>query len=200
MVRRTSLILTLAIAFFTPVAIELTHAAAADEVTPPPVPLNLQVPAGQQPFLIGHAYGTQNYICLPSGSRAAWSFLGPQATLFNEANEQLTTHFLSPNPWENGTPRATWQHSQDTSTVWAVAVASSTDPDYVAEGAIPWLLLRMVGTQYDAASGGKLAKTAFIHRVNTAGGTAPASGCTNAKDVGKRVLVPYTTDYIFYRE
>ncbi len=47
--------------------------------------------------------------------------------------------------------------------------------------------------------GGKLARTTFIQRVNTAGGVAPA-GCAASTDVGKKALVPYTTDYIFYRE
>jgi hypothetical protein len=36
--------------------------------------------------------------------------------------------------------------------------------------------------------------------VNTAGGIAPAAGCSAAADVGKKALVPYTTDYIFYRD
>ena len=42
----------------------------------PAVPANLEVPAGHSVFLVGHASGTQNYICLPSDrSVAAWRFL-----------------------------------------------------------------------------------------------------------------------------
>jgi hypothetical protein len=41
--------------------------AQADRVTPPAVPANIQVPAGSKAFLAGHAVGTQDYICLPSG-------------------------------------------------------------------------------------------------------------------------------------
>ncbi len=48
----------------------------------------------------------------------------PEATLFSDQGEQLTTHFFSPNPFgfgpspfETGIVRATWQDSQDTSTV-----------------------------------------------------------------------------------
>ncbi len=175
------------------------HAAAPDDVAPPPVPASLEVPAGHKPFLIGRAEGTQAYICLPSGSGVSWTFLGPQATLFNGRSEQIVTHFLSPNPVENGAARATWQHSRDTSTVWAAAIASSSDPNYVAPGAIPWLLLEVVGAQHGPAWGDKLTRTAFIQRVNTAGGIAPAAGCTAAADIGTRALVPYTTDYIFYR-
>ena len=108
----------LAVAF----TVSLPQPARADHVTPPPVPANIQVPAGNKVFLKGHAVGTQNYICLPSGSGFAWTFFGPQATLFNDDDEQqIITHFLSPNPDESGTPRATWQHSRDTSTVWAMS-------------------------------------------------------------------------------
>jgi len=49
----------------------------------------------------------------------------PQATLFNDQLKQVTTHFFSPNPFEN-VIRATWQHSRDTSTVWGRVIGSST--------------------------------------------------------------------------
>ena len=61
------------------------------------------------------ATGTQNYICLPTGSGFEWAFVGPQATLFNDDDRQIITHFLSPNLEEKDKPRATWQHSGDTS-------------------------------------------------------------------------------------
>ena len=93
--------------------------AYAQRQTPPPVPDPIQVPAGQRLFLAGHAYGYQNYICLPSGAGFAWTLFGPQATLFHNDARQMMTHFLSPNPDEAGTLRATWQHSVDTSAVWA---------------------------------------------------------------------------------
>jgi hypothetical protein len=54
--------------------------------------------------------GTQDYICLPSG----WTFFGPQATLFNERDEQIITHFLSPNPFEPGTPPRATRHLRGT--------------------------------------------------------------------------------------
>ena len=99
------------------------HLAHAARVTPPPVPDSIQVPDGNRAFLEGHAVGTQNYICLPSGSGVAWILFGPQATLFNDEDKQIITHFLSPNPDEADTLRVTWQHSRDTSAVWAMAIA-----------------------------------------------------------------------------
>jgi hypothetical protein len=173
--------------------------AAGDRLTPPRVPAQLAVPGGYTLFSIAYATGTQNYICLPAGTGVTWAFLGPQATLFDTRGEQVMTHFLSGNPDENQTARATWQHSRDTSAVWAVAIASYDQPDFVEDGAIPWLLLRVVGSQYGPGWGDRLLRTAFIQRVNTSGGVAPAEGCATAGDIGKRVLVPYSTEYAFYR-
>jgi len=169
------------------------------DIPPPNVPIKLEVEAGNTPFLIAGAAGTQNYVCLPSATGVKWTLFGPQATLFDAQGEQILTHFLSSNPDEGGTPRATWQHSQDTSSVWAMAIADSSDPNYVAAGAIPWLLLRVVGKADGPTGGGKMTQTTFIQRVNTAGGVAPAAGCHAPKDIGKKMLVPYTTDYVFYR-
>ena len=89
--------------------VAMTIAARAEaQVTPPPVPANLEVEKGNTPFLVGHAVGTQNYICLLAPKGFAWTFFGPQATLFGDDGQQITTHFLSANPDENGTLRPTW--------------------------------------------------------------------------------------------
>ena len=173
--------------------------ASAQRVEVPPVPGTIQVPAGNRAFLLGHAVGTQNYLCLPSTSGFSWTLVGPQATLFNEDDEQLTTHFLSPNPRESGLARATWQHSRDTSSVWARAIATSSDPDFVAPGAIPWLLLQVVGAAKGPDGGDRLTAATYLHRVNTVGGMAPSTGCAVSTDVGARAFAPYLADYIFYK-
>ena len=190
------------------IAAGLTSSAATAQtfsLNPPAVPAGLAVPQGNTLFLKGSAVGTQNYICKPSGSGFAWTLFGPQATLFvtlpwigGDIRQQIMTHFLSANPVEGGTPRATWQSSLDTSVVWARAIANSNDPAFVAPGAIPWLLLEVVGSQHGPAGGGSLVPTTYIQRVNTSEGIAPAAGCTQAT-VGNTVLVPYTTDYYFYK-
>jgi Protein of unknown function (DUF3455) len=184
----------------TALAIAAPFAAMAADVIPPAVPGIIAVPQGSSAFLIGHAVGTQQYVCLPSGAVAKWVLFGPQATVFDEDGEQIMTHFLSPNPAENSTPpRATWQDSGNTSAVWAVKEEESDDPQFVEPGAIKWFRLRAVGTQLGTGSGERLAKTKFIHRVNTSGGVAPAGECAAAGDVGKTKLVPYTADYVFYK-
>ena len=118
----------LLIACATALAVAFTVSLPQPAHAADPVPTNIQVPAGNKAFLDGHAVGTQNYICLPSGTGFAWTFFGPQATLFDDDDEQVITHFLSPNPDEGGTPRATWQHSQDTSAVWAMSIAVLLHP------------------------------------------------------------------------
>src|SRR5262245_21043592 len=180
------------------VAIALGQPVFAETLVVPPAPHILQPPAGNVPFLKGHAIGTQNYVCLPSATGFAWTFFAPQATLFitiefsgQTIQQQITTHFLSPNPNENGTPRATWQSSVDSSAVWGRSIMSSNDSNFVAPGAIPWLLLQVVGTRTGPSGGAFFTQTTFIHRLNTSGGIAPLAGCSSAADVGAINLVPY---------
>jgi len=192
--------------------------AASNRVTPPPVPANIQVPEGSKAFLVGHGVGTQNYICLPSAASAsgvAYVLFTPEATLFNDDSKEVITHFFSPNPFENNTNpalvaagpiRATWQHSRDSSTVWAKVDqnpdgtnASSTDPAFVKQGAVAWLRLKVVGFENGPTGGDVLTKTTFIQRLSTVGGVAPSTGCISSTDVGNQAFVPYTADYFFYK-
>ena len=96
--------------------------AHAQNVTPPPTPTLITPPAGNSAFLVGHALGTQGYVCLPTvpgASTASWTVNAarPEATLFLSPlgqNFQIITHFLSPNE-KPSTPQpvpfgnATWQ-------------------------------------------------------------------------------------------
>ena len=164
------------------------------------VPEAIEVPAGYSLFFSAAAVGSQNYICLPAGNGVRWQFVAPQATLFDAApnRQQLTTHFLSANPKEDGLPRPTWQHSMDSSRVWGLASASSKDPNFVDANAIPWLLVEVVGAKRGPGGGSFLGGTAYIQRVNTSGGLAPSTGCSNSLDIGRLALVPYTAAYLFY--
>jgi hypothetical protein len=195
----------LLIAYVTALVVAFTMArpqpAHAAEITPPPVPANIQVPAGNKLFFVGHAVGTQNYVCRPVDGGVKFTLFTPQATLFDE-DDQVTTHYFSPNPKEGGAIRASWQHSKDTSAIWGRAMDghSSSDPAYVAPGAIPWLLVTVVGAQDGPTGGDKLTKTTFIQRVNTTGGMAPSTGCASPADIGNQAFVPYTADYFFYKQ
>jgi hypothetical protein len=195
--------LVLACAFGT-----VTHAAA--QVTPPPTPTDIAVPAGNSAFLVGHAFGSQGYTCLPTNAGGtAWNPTArPEATLFTDLfgqQFQIITHFQSIN--ENPKPgivpplsgNATWQGSLDSSRVWAVKVKgidAGTDPASCPNsGSIQCLLLQSVGNKKGPTGGNLLFKTTFIQRLNTAGGAVPTTACT----VGQTQLVPYTADYYFFR-
>ena len=179
-----------------PVAASAQHGGRIDV---PEVPAILVVEDGNVPFLQTRAYGTQNYFCAPKAAPAtgvAWKPYGPQATLYTpNAPMQVATHFLSPNPEEQDAPRATWMHSHDGSAVWAALAQQAPSPT----GAINWLLLKKVGSSEGPIGGSLMAQTTFVHRLNTEGGVAPAAGCATSEDLGKIALVPYRTDYFFYR-
>lgn len=177
----------------------LAHAKHNIEV--PSVPAVLAVPAGHEAFAVGHAEGSQNYVCLPVGNTYAWTFFGPQATLFDDDEKQTFTHFLSMAP--DAAARPTWQHSKDSSRAWGSVLATATsvsEPGFVEAGAIPWLLLAVVATEEGPSGGDKLTQAKYIHRIDTSGGVAPVAGCAVLADIGKKALVPYSTDYYFYRE
>jgi hypothetical protein len=185
-------------------------ASAANTITVPAVPQNIVVDAtANKVFFVGHATGTQNYVCQPSGSGVAFVLFTPQATLFDDYGQQVITHFFSPNPKENNTNpavvsdgaiRATWQF-KDTSSVWAKVNTgdASTDQNFVHEGAVAWLKLTAVGTLEGPTGGDKLTKVTFIQRLNTEGGVAPKTGCASATDIGNQAFEPYTADYFFYK-
>jgi Protein of unknown function (DUF3455) len=181
------------------VTLALPHAAYAQGVTPPTVPDSLRVGPGNVAFLLGRGVGTQNYVCQPADSlgRVAWTLFTPEATLFSDEADQLTTHFFSPNPVEAAVV-PTWQDSRDTSIVWAKGIASVPDP--TGQGAIPWVKLQAAGTQAGPTGGTTLSRTTFVQRVNTVGGSAPSVGCDNPPDIGRKAFIPYTADYFFYKK
>jgi hypothetical protein len=185
-----------------------------EEITSPSTPVAITPPTGNSVLLVGHAVGTQGYVCLPTGTRASWTVNNarPEATLFtNIFGEavQIITHFLSPNtnanefapnPLPFGNP--TWQSSLDSSKVWAQpthAIAAGSDPSCPNAGSIACLLLQVIGSEQGPTGGKLLTKTTFIQRLNSNGGSAPATGCLASGDVGKQVLVPYSADYFFFR-
>lgn len=189
---------------------EIAFSISPNATTPGAFPL----PPGTSEFLATRGVGTQGYVCLPSGSGASWTVNNarPEATLFTNlfgAAFQVITHFLSPvqNPNDIGPkpPRfgdVTWQSSFDSSKVWAQKtnfITAGTDESCPNAGAIDCLLLQTIGSEQGPTGGKTLTKTTFIQRLNTKGGSAPATGCSTLADVGKQTLVPYSADYHFFR-
>jgi Protein of unknown function (DUF3455) len=161
----------------------LPGVALAEHLPPPNVPGDIQVEAGNYPYLMGHATGTQNYTCQSTATGIAWTLVAPAAVLVDDKGKQIMTHYAGP----------TWQ-ARDGSTVMGARMKGVTmDPT-----AIPWLLLRKTSTSMGPDGGDRLTSTTFIQRVNTTGGLAPATGC-DAAHLGAAVNVPYEADYFFYR-
>jgi hypothetical protein len=150
---------------------------------------------------MGHAIGTQNYICAPAPTPSGmdWLPIGPQATIYDDDAGQMLTHFQSRNPFEANAIAVTWQHSKDTSMVWAKRLSGSLDPAFVAPGAVEWLLLEVSGAQFGPTGGDRLTRARFIHRVNTVGGVKPPSAECTPSTLNTRRLVTYQADYYFYR-
>jgi uncharacterized protein DUF3455 len=186
--------------------------AAAESVTPPPTPTDITPPAGNTAFAVGHAFGSQGYVCLPDPKTGGTSWTinaaRPEATLFVNVfglTVQEITHFTSvnTNPIDPSVPvplggNATWQSSLDSSKVWAAAVGhidAGTDASCPNNGSIACLLLKSLGNQQGPTGGSFLAKATFVQRLNTKGGSAPTTACT----VGQTQLQPYTADYYFFR-
>jgi hypothetical protein len=61
------------------------------------------------------------------------------------------------------------------------------------------LKLEAAATQAGPKGGDTLAKTRFVQRVNTHGGLAPETGCSQSADVGKTAFRDYMADYFFFR-
>ena len=198
----TALIIGLAVALS-----ESAHAGGPSTIVVPTPPDGLGVDSAFKPFLVGHAIGTQNYVCSKSGDGVKYALFTPEATLFDDDGKQIITHYFSPNPdprdpntsaavVADGAIRATWQ-DKDTSTIWAKVHtngAATVDKDSIA-----WLLLDVVGAEDGPSGGNKLTETKFVQRFSTQGGLPPLTGCSTTDDLGNQAFVGYTADYFFYK-
>jgi hypothetical protein len=157
------------------------HAAAGAGIDA--IPEALRPPAGQVLALEARATGVQIYECKAAKddpSQFSWTLKAPEADLKDRSGKPVGKHYAGP----------TWEAS-DGSKVMGELV---TKQDAPAPGAIPWLLLRAKSTSGD----GKFSAIASIQRLQTKGGTAPASGCDSSQS-GKESRVPYTAVYRFYK-
>jgi Protein of unknown function (DUF3455) len=144
------------------------------------VPAALQTPATEKAAFTWRATGTQNYECKADGKGGwAWTFIAPEAELFNDKNDKVGTHGAGP-----------FWAALDGSTVTGAVKARSPAP---SPSDIPWLLL---GTT-SAGKPGKMHAVTHVQRVRTVGGVAPEAGCTAAA-AGQVLKRPYTSDYVFF--
>ena len=145
------------------------------------VPDRLKPEPQESLAMIVAAKGVQVYECRAKADRAGeygWAFVAPEADLFDGNGRKIGTHYAGPH-WE----------SADGSKVIGRVKDSAAAP---RADAIPWLLL----TTKSVSSRGSFSDTTSIQRVNTVGGLAPASGCSQ-QSVGMTARVPYVADYYF---
>jgi hypothetical protein len=151
------------------------------------LPHSVRVPITSK--LIWHTYakGVQIYICTRDAKDTAnyiWTFKEPRANLYADTGY----HQLVGQHYFDSGKDPTWE-TADGSKVSGIKVKQADSPDSTA---IPWLLLQSV-----AGSGsGTLTRAAFIQRIRTKGGKAPAAA--NRQNQGQTIEVAYTAEYLFY--
>ena len=147
----------------------------------PPLPdPKLAVEEGNRLAFYNDALGVQIYSCQATATGFAFTFVAPEASLFDRRGRVVIKHFGGP----------TWQSVRDGSSVVATKVTDFTaDPK-----SIPELLLK--ASSHDGK--GIMADVTFIQRLETVGGLAPIDGC-DAAHVGVVARVPYSATYFFYR-
>src|SRR5262245_11121671 len=135
----------------------------------------LQVPVDSVLLFHAYAIGVQVY----SWNGTSWGLVGPEATLFANANGRgpIGIHYVGP----------TWESVSGSKGVMAVLQRCTPD-----SSSIPWFLL---GAVYNEGSG-IFQDVDFIQRLNTVGGKAPAAG---GDFPGQVIRVPYTAEYYFYK-
>jgi len=148
----------------------------------PQVPDVLKVPDGHKYAFLLDAAGLQIYECRTSAtapSGYAWTLVAPDADLFKANGRIAGSHYGGPS----------WEYLDGSVVVGARAASHIEDP-----GSIPWLLLS--ATAHPGVEG-KMSNVSYIHRLDTSGGLAPATGC-DAEHVGDDASVEYTATYYFY--
>ena len=166
-------------------ALSLALLVAACASPPPPtaqVPDKLKPAANESLTMIVPARGVQIYECRARTDQAGaydWAFVAPEADLFDTRGARIGRHYAGPH----------WESTDGSKIVGTVKERA----DAPVGDAIPWLLLaaRSVGPE------GAFSRVTSIQRVNTVGGVAPATGCSQAA-AGTPARINYTADYYFF--
>ncbi len=160
----------------------LAGCAASPSANSEDIPAPLRVSAAGLSPRHTHGVGVQIYQCRAGKDDAArfeWVLKEPAADLFDKAGKKIGRHYAGP----------TWE-ADDGSKVVGEVVARADSPD---PNAITWLLLSAKST----SGSGVFGAVRFVQRIHTAGGKAPADGCS-AASMGAEARVSYSADYWFY--
>ena len=147
------------------------------------LPAAVQVPNGHRVVLETVGAGDITYECREKANAAGqfeWVFAGPNAALMDRQGRSIGRYFGPPATW------AASDGSAITGTQLAVAPAG--------DGNIPLQLVKA----NPATGQGAMSGISHIQRVATRGGVAPVLVC-DAAGKGKREIVKYQADYIFWK-
>ncbi len=154
--------------------------ARAQSPTLPELPAAIK-PGDLEPYLAVAAKGVQIYVCGKTDAGAwSWSFTAPQAELTDGSGRPLGKHYAGP----------TWEGNDGGKVVGSVKASAPAPTAH----AIAWLWLDVKARE----GSGAFTQATGILRVATIGGTAPASGCDEARS-GSELRVPYRATYFFLR-
>ena len=164
-------------------ACAMPMAPSAPSYSQASLPAAVQVPAGFKVAFETVGAGEITYECRAKAGTAGeheWVFVGPAASLVDRQGRTLGRYFGPPATW------AANDGSAITGTQLAVAPA--------AAGNIPLQLVKA-----NPASGqGMMTGVSHIQRVATQGGVAPSAPC-NMAGMGRKEIVRYQADYIFWK-
>lgn len=145
------------------------------------LPEAVRVPSGARLLMAATGVGEITYECREKKDVAGqheWAFVAPIATLYGQGRQVVGMYYAGPT-WESG------DGSKVTGKQLAVAPAAAGN-----------IALQLV--KADPAMGaGAMSGVAYIQRLNTKGGVAPAMAC-DASRKGERRQVAYEADYVFY--
>jgi hypothetical protein len=145
------------------------------------LPEAVRAPAGLKQTLATTGVGEITYECREKKDMAGaheWVFVAPVATLYSRDRKPVGKYYAGP----------TWEAADGSKVTGKQVAAAPTAP-----GSIPLQLVKA-----DPAMGaGAMQGVAYIQRLNTKGGVAPAMAC-NAASRGQRQQVAYEADYVFY--
>ncbi len=146
------------------------------------VPDKLQPGVNESLAMIVPAKGGQIYECRAREDQAGgyeWAFVAPEADLLDPRGNRIGRHYAGPY-WE----------AADGSKILGMLKERADAP---AADAIPSLRL----AAKSVAPAGSFSKVTGVQRVNTVGGIAPKTGCSQAP-VGTPARISYTADYYFF--
>lgn len=163
-------------------------ACASQSLQPAPfsqaaLPEAVKVPASHVVSMETAAAGNITYQCRTKKDMPGqyeWVFVGPEAPLADRSGKLVGKYYGPPATWE----------SNDGSKVTGTQVAVAPN----GTGNIPLQLVKA----NPAMGMGAMQGVAYIQRVATEGGVAPAAPCGQMVE-GQKQVVTYRADYIFWR-